>query len=315
MLRILLCAVLALSFLSLQAQKKEEGFDFFFKPTEGAPRYYVITEKKDSLYHREAYYLPEKSMAMEGTYKDAECKTAHGTVKWYHTTKLLKSSVTYVNGAREGMQLTFDGDGNLTDSANYVADKLKGIRLGWNAKGAQIDSMNFDGAGNGVQVAWYEDGTPHFAGYWTSDTIRKGRWQYYHTNGQVKATEDYIAGKRTTVTCYDETGKQLSECEEVEAQYPGGDGAWGRYIGNKIKADIPVKKGAPVGQYTVVAQFIVNTDGSIGNIQTLTAFGFGMEEEVERIIRQSARWKPAKQFGKTVKAYRRQPVTFDVSQR
>lgn len=314
MLRITMCAFLVLSLFAVQAQKKEQGFDFFFKPTQGAARYYVITQKKDSLWHREAYYLPERGMAMEGFYKDEDCQTPHGTVSWYHPNKNLKSKGSYVNGKREGMHLNFDGEGHMTDSANYAGDRLKGIKLAWTSDGIQIDSMNFDGAGNGAQVSWYKDGTLEMAGYWEADTLRKGRWKYYHANGQLKATEEYAGGKRTAIACYDEKGQLLKDCEMVEAQFPGGDGAWGRYIGGKLKAEVPVNKGAPVGQYMVVVQFIVNTDGTIENIESLTQFGYGMEQEVERVIRHSPRWKPAKQYGKLVRAYRRQPITFEVSQ-
>jgi protein TonB len=37
-----------------------------------------------------------------------------------------------------------------------------------------------------------------------------------------------------------------------------------------------------------------------------------MEEEVLRIMAKSPRWEPAIQNGKKVKAYRKQPVTFQI---
>jgi periplasmic protein TonB len=37
-----------------------------------------------------------------------------------------------------------------------------------------------------------------------------------------------------------------------------------------------------------------------------------MEEEVIRLLKNSPRWKPAIQFGRNVKAYRKQPTTFMV---
>jgi hypothetical protein len=62
----------------------------------------------------------------------------------------------------------------------------------------------------------------------------------------------------------------------------------------------------------VVVQFIVNTDGTIIDIKPLTDHGFGMEEEAVRVISRGPKWNPAIQGGKQVKAYRRQPVTFQV---
>lgn len=298
----------------LSAQKTEQGFDFFFKPTEYAPRYYVITEKKDTLWHRQAYYLPERGMAMEGWYKDEDCKIAHGIVLWYHPNRILKSRGAYVNGEKEGIWLEYDEEGRMNDSSNYVAGRLEGVRMRWHSNGMPSDSVQFDGAGNGVEVRWYEDGHVSSAGYWVSDTLKKGRWKYYHRNGNVMATEDYVNGERTACHCYDETGKELdaTTCEEKEAEFPGANFAWIQFIQRTLKPEVPVRNRAPLGQYTVIVQFVVDTDGKVTQIKSLTRFGYGMEEEAERMLKQSPRWIPAQQFGRKVKAYRRQPITFVV---
>src|SRR5262249_30826974 len=44
-----------------------------------------------------------------------------------------------------------------------------------------------------------------------------------------------------------------------------------------------------------------------------TDFGHGMEEKVVEIIKKGPKWAPAIQNGKNVKAYRKQPVTFLVT--
>ncbi len=308
------------SFLFFQiaavAQKTEQGFDHDFKPTVYAPRYYVITEKRDSFWHREAYYLPETSMAMQGRYKDAACKIAHGEWVWYHSNKILKTKGTYTDGLKEGLWLQFGEDGRMNDSGSFSGGRLKGTRLRWDADGYLTDSTQFDGAGNGTEVTWYPAGTVSSAGLWVSDTVRNGRWKFYHPNSQIKATEDYVAGERISVACFDEQGKPLAPdaCTEKEAGFPGGVDAWIRFIQRNLKADVPVRLKAPLGQYTVVVQFVVNRDGSIEDIKPITRFGFGMEEEVERMLKRSPRWLPAHQFGNNVKAYRKQPITFIVSQ-
>lgn len=100
---------------------------------------------------------------------------------------------------------------------------------------------------------------------------------------------------------------------EVEAAFPGGADAWRQYLQKNLKADVPAKKKAPVGTYKVVVRFIVSKDGSISDIQPETILGYGMEEEVMRVIKKGPRWTPAWQNGKTVNAYRRQPITFLVT--
>lgn len=315
MRKMLFIMTLILTAAGLNAQKIEEGFDAFFAPTKHAFRYYVITEKKDTLWHRQVYYIPERSLAMEGWYKDKEGKTAQGEVSWYHPNKFLKSSGNYLNGKKEGAWVEFGEEGRMRDSAWYEAGKVKGVRLRWYPDGMPADSMQFDGAGNGVQVSWYESGAVSSAGYWVSDTIKKGRWKYYHENGTVKAVEDYVNGQRISGSCYDEAGQKLDSatCSEKEASFPNGDNGWRLFVQRNLNATVPVKMGAPAGQYTVMVQFVVDTEGRLEKIRSLTRFGFGMEEEVERLLRASPRWLPAQQFGRKVKAYRKQPVTFVIS--
>lgn len=312
MYKIFFSVLCLLQVVTLSAQKTEQGFDFFFKPTQYAPRYYVITEKKDTLWYRQAYYLPERSMAMDGWYKDKDCNTAQGIVLWYYPNRILKSRGAYVNGKKEGIWLEYDEEGRMNDSATYAAGRIKGVRMKWYPGGMPSDSMQFDGAGNGVEVSWYEDGSIASAGYWVLDTLKKGRWKYYHRNGNIMATEDYMDGERTACHCFDETGKELAACEEKEAEFPGADYAWIRFVQRNLRPDVPIRNRAPLEHYTVIVQFIVDTAGKVTQIEPLTHFGYGMEEEAERMLKQSPRWLPAQQFGRKVKAYRRQPITFVV---
>jgi len=300
---------------TLIAQKIEEGYDINFTPAKSGWRYYVVTEKKDDLWHREAYYLPEKSMAMTGLYKDKDCKIAEGKIILYYPNKNLKSSITYKDGKEEGTALRFHENGMTRDSANYVNGHRKGISLGWDEEGSQVDSSNFDGDGNGVVVKWYESGPVYCAGRMTNDTIRINRWTYYHHNGNLMATVDYVDGKITHCSCSDETGRHLdsSLCVEKEAHFPGAARGWTSFLEKNLNPDVAVWNRAPEGTYLVMVQFEVDKEGHVTDIKPLTKFGFGMEEEVIRILKKSPQWIPAIQFGQNVKAYRKQPVTFTVA--
>ena len=300
---------------ALIAQKIEEGYNINFKPASSGWRYYVVTEKKDDLWWREAYYVPEKSMAMMGSYKDKDCKIAEGKVIWFYPNKNPKSSILYKDGKEEGTALRFHENGMMSDSANYTNGHRKGIGLGWDQEGNQVDSSNFDGNGNGVMVKWYESGTVYYAGRITNDTTRINRWTYYHTNGKQMATEDYVNGRVIRCACSDETGRQLdsSLCIGKEAHFPGEEKSWRRFLEKNLNPHVPIKNRAPEGMYMVMVQFVVDKEGSISDIKPLTKFGFGMEEEVIRILKKSPKWVPAIQFGRNVKAYRKQPVTFMVA--
>ena len=101
---------------------------------------------------------------------------------------------------------------------------------------------------------------------------------------------------------------------EVEASFPGGDAAWTRYLKNNLDANTPIDNGAPEGTYQVIVRFIVSRDGSISDVVAETKYGYGMEAEAVKIIKKGPAWKPALQNGRNVNAYRRQPITFVVSE-
>jgi hypothetical protein len=97
---------------------------------------------------------------------------------------------------------------------------------------------------------------------------------------------------------------------DVEASYPGGNEAWNKFLARSLNSNVPNKNNAPIGKYTVYVIFIVDKDGSVSSVRAQTNFGFGMEDEVIRVIEKSGKWNAALQNGKPVKAFRRQPITF-----
>jgi len=101
---------------------------------------------------------------------------------------------------------------------------------------------------------------------------------------------------------------------EEEASFPGGQTEWRKFLERNLRGDVATEHGAPAGSYTVVAQFIVDKEGNISEIKPLTNLGYGMEEEVVRIIKKSPKWSPAILNGKPVKAYRKQPITFVIEE-
>ncbi len=107
---------------------------------------------------------------------------------------------------------------------------------------------------------------------------------------------------------------KIFESVEVEAYFAGGEAGWLSYLQQNLNPSVPVDRGAKAGLYTVYIQFVVDIDGKISDIKPLTKHGFGMEAEVMRILRKSPRWIPAVQDGRNVRAYRKQPVTFQIEE-
>jgi hypothetical protein len=98
---------------------------------------------------------------------------------------------------------------------------------------------------------------------------------------------------------------------EIDAKYPGN---WRSFLEKHLNGQVAVDNGAPVGIHTTIIQFIVDTKGNVSDVKALTNVGYGLEQESIRVIKQSGKWKPAMMNGKPVKAYRKQPITFQVTE-
>ncbi|MEO8404820.1 MAG: energy transducer TonB [Chitinophagaceae bacterium] len=110
-----------------------------------------------------------------------------------------------------------------------------------------------------------------------------------------------------------EDPNKIFEKVEIEASFKGGEAAWRKYLERNLNPNVPVDNGAPEGTYTVYVQFVVSKDGTISDVKALTNHGYGMEKEAVKVIQKGPAWVPAIQNGRSVNAYRKQPITFRVT--
>lgn len=100
---------------------------------------------------------------------------------------------------------------------------------------------------------------------------------------------------------------------EIDASFPGGMTQWARFLNKNLRyPDDAASQG--IGGMVVV-QFVVDLDGNVSDVQAISGPETGgLREEAVRVIKKSGKWVPAIQNGRHVKAYRRQPVTFQPPQ-
>jgi periplasmic protein TonB len=99
---------------------------------------------------------------------------------------------------------------------------------------------------------------------------------------------------------------------EVESQYPGGNNSWIRFLLKSLSnyPEQALEKGI---EGTVLVQFIVDREGNISDVQAIS----GPEElkgPAVNVIKKSGKWIPAIQNGRLVKSYKKQPITFRLSE-
>jgi protein TonB len=94
---------------------------------------------------------------------------------------------------------------------------------------------------------------------------------------------------------------------EIEAQFPGGPGAWQKYVTRAISAQIDEFTESDYG--TCIVKFVVDKTGAVSDVQATTMKGTKLAEIAVNAIRKGPKWTPAQQNGRYVNAYRLQPVT------
>lgn len=307
-----LCFCIATLALNAQSRKK---YDANFNPVKSNPRYLMSIEKQGDKWHREATYTPEGTPAIIGDYQDEKCTVPDGEIISYYTSGKLKSIQHYSNGQKNGLTKKYYINGKISDSANYVNGRRSGAGLGWDWDGLKTDSTYFDGQGNGTLTRWHPDGSISQVGKWTNDTTKVGIWTTYHDHGKVESVTEYNNGKEQGCKCYSETGKELetSLCIVKFAVLGNSEKDWRRFLEKNLNANTPVDHGSPEGLYTVYVRFTVDAEGNLTDFIPLTDNGFGMEEEVLRILKMSPKWTPVYRYGRYVKNYVKQPVSFMIS--
>lgn len=95
---------------------------------------------------------------------------------------------------------------------------------------------------------------------------------------------------------------------EDDPSFPGGEAKMMKYIQKHLKYPEMAKEMDVSG--TVIVGFIVETDGSITNIQVLKGIGGGCDKEAKRVIKNMPEWKPGKQRGRAVRVNVKVPIRF-----
>lgn len=102
--------------------------------------------------------------------------------------------------------------------------------------------------------------------------------------------------------------EQIFQVVEQNPEFPGGMAALGQYLQKNLKYPAAASRANVSGR--VFLTFVVNTDGSIQDIQVLKGLGFGCDEEAQRVVKGMPKWKPGKQSGRNVRVKYNLPISF-----
>jgi protein TonB len=109
----------------------------------------------------------------------------------------------------------------------------------------------------------------------------------------------------------EEKADQIFDVVETMPTPPGGMEGWNKYLSSNLKYPTQARRMGIEG--TVYVVFVVNTDGSIQDVEILRGIGGGCDEEAMRVVAAAPNWEPGKQRGKPVRVKMRLPIRFKLS--
>jgi protein TonB len=112
----------------------------------------------------------------------------------------------------------------------------------------------------------------------------------------------------TDVLVPDEKVAEIFDIVETQPTPPGGMTAWNEYLSKNLKYPTQARRMGVEGN--VILVFVVNTDGSIQDVEVLRGIGGGCDEEAIRVVSGAPKWEPGKQRGRPVRTRMRLPIRF-----
>jgi protein TonB len=157
---------------------------------------------------------------------------------------------------------------------------------------------------------------------------------YYNNNGIIDSSTNYYHGKKngdswrmadssknrisykylddSLIEVVDGSKKKKDSAitygDEKESEFPGGHGAWARYLNRNLVYPERAMNNNMQGQVDVI--FIVDQNGNVIDSRISKSVEYSLDDEALKIIKNSGKWRPAFQNGRYVKSYKKQPIVF-----
>ena len=161
-----------------------------------------------------------------------------------------------------------------------------------------------------VTVMKNEDVLKEYAKAFNADTsngILFINTKEYVKNGKKEVVGVFVEAKEPA----DESAEGAFDVVEQMPQFPGGSIELMKFLNENVKYPEAAEETGTQGR--VVAQFVVEADGSISNVKVLKKVSDEIDAEAVRVIKAMPKWKPGMQKGQPVRVKYTIPVTFRLS--
>ena len=116
-----------------------------------------------------------------------------------------------------------------------------------------------------------------------------------------------VSAQKTVVA---KKNQQVFDVVEKMPEYPGGQAALFEYLSTNVKYPADAEKQKIQGR--VLVTFVVNTDGSITDIEVVRKAFPSLDAEAVRVISGMPKWIPGEQKGQKVRVKYTVPLSFNL---
>jgi len=254
-------------------------------------------QRIDTSFVVNCYHIRGNELLATASFRDSLLNNLHGKfTNYYYSGGNVQTSGNYINGLKQGTWQTWDDEKQKTDSCVYSNNQLIAFsHYTYSYKTGRIVLLAY-------QLSNIDRKTHYQMDMDSSGAVASEVW-YSGDTGIVKST---INGAAVIDTIY--------YIKNVNPEFAGGNPAWAKFLERNLGGYNPMDDGAPTGKYQVVLRFVVSIDGKVSNVLAETNYGYRIEENAIKILMRSPAWVPAQYSGRTIKTFRRQPVTFFVEE-
>lgn len=175
--------------------------------------------------------------------------------------------------------------------------------------------------------------TGHYAFFWDGRKLYEGNygynnpigtWYFYDRSGVVEDSLHYpdpADYKNPPPVLTDSAKKALDSMIAygnkygIESEFQGGAKGWYQYLIKTLRFPRPAMETMGAFKKACVVQFIVCSDGTVCDVETITSVHPLLDLQAVNAIRKGPVWKPAELDGKKVKSLKRQPIVFGLEEK
>ena len=117
-----------------------------------------------------------------------------------------------------------------------------------------------------------------------------------------------VSAQKTVVA---QKNQKVFDVVEQMPEYPGGIQALFEYLSQNVKYPSDAENQKVEGR--VIATFIVETDGTINNVEVVKPVFPSLDAEAIRVLSGMPKWTPGKQSGKEVRVKYTVPINFNLT--